>query len=489
MKKIVAIVAAVCMIFSLGAFTAFAADSTATVALALNGEAPTKVGDEFVVDVVVKDLTSATLNTSMVAVSYDQSVVAPANTNVYSSIIERDDSFYKGTGIYSSTDVKFGDGMFTYTLYIDPNQTEVVGAKDTGIPYTGDFTIVSLKFVVVAEGDAKIEVVADPETKIIPVPGEKSVLSYESADITIGGGTPSTNKVITAIEAPADQTVELNAEVTLPATVKATADGAEVELAVTWDPATIDTTTAGEKTATGTVTVPEGYELGEGVSNTVTAKVTVKEESTEPTADVIEGIVAPTAAVTVGAEVTLPKTVTAIIKGSDETVELAVVWDGAPDTSAVGETTVTGTVTVPEGYELGEGVTTTVVLTVKVAEAPAKDLPMVVEASYNPNGANGHSLKISAKLNEAYTGSVTVEDEELTVVVTYLNGKTPIGVRSRATTLGSNGEITEVLTDGAIPENTTNIEVSVVKGVDFDKVLSETNLGIPVANGYNFVVE
>ncbi len=114
---------------------------------------------------------------------------------------------------------------------------------------------------------------------------------------------------------------------------------------------------------------------------------------------------------------------------------------------------------------------------------------MVVEASYNPNGANGHSLKISAKLNEAYTGSVTVEDEELTVVVTYLNGKTPIGVRSRATTLGSNGEITEVLTDGAIPENTTNIEVSVVKGVDFDKVLSETNLGIPVANGYNFVVE
>lgn len=94
----------------------------------------------------------------------------------------------------------------------------------------------------------------------------------------VGGVTPPEEPeepTIVSLVDPAPITVTVGDSVTMPSTVVANmSDGTTKDVPVTWEPATIDTTTAGTKTATGTV---------EGYNGNVTFMVTVEEaENLDP---------------------------------------------------------------------------------------------------------------------------------------------------------------------------------------------------------------
>ena len=90
----------------------------------------------------------------------------------------------------------------------------------------------------------------------------------------VGGVTPPEEPTIVSLVDPAPITVTVGDPVTMPSTVVANmSDGTTKDVPVTWNPAAIDTTTAGTKTAAGTV---------EGFNGNVTFTVTV-EEAAEPT--------------------------------------------------------------------------------------------------------------------------------------------------------------------------------------------------------------
>lgn len=86
-------------------------------------------------------------------------------------------------------------------------------------------------------------------------------------------------KVIVGFRTVRDITVKLGTQIKdidLPKTVSAyTEDRKTVDCAVTWSCANYDASKKGDYTFTGTITLPDGYKLKDGVSSTITVKVTV----------------------------------------------------------------------------------------------------------------------------------------------------------------------------------------------------------------------
>ena len=228
--------------------------------------------------------------------------------------------------------------------------------------------------------------------------------------------------VIESLETPTTVEVFVGETVALPATVTATmSDATTKEISVTWEPTTIDTSTAGDKTATGRV---------EGFDGEVTFTVTVKEKPV-----VIESLETPTTVeVFVGETVTLPETVTATMSDAT-TKEVSVTWNPATiDTTTAGTKTATGTV---DGFE--GSVTFTAIV---------KEKPVVIESLETPTTVEvfvGETVTlpetVTATMNDETTKEVAVTWNPTTIDTSTAGTKTATG-----TVDGFDGEVTFTVT-------------------------------------------
>ena len=464
MKKIMAMILAVTMLLSVGSFAVFAAGGDpVTLTLEVAGEPstsgavanPTKADDIFEVTLKATDFTATTVKgLNQVRITWDPAVIVPvttrganaAATSGYVHTLPREAENEDGEieGIFSYQPViNIEEGWYDITQYIAPSNEN--SAKSGGSGYAipagaAEVELWRIRFKVLKEGDTKLaiseEALYAPAIRFDDF-DVKSVVTVKPAAISIPyGSTPPVvqDKEITAITAPTFEAVEVGAAApALPATVNATVKGEETPLAltVTWSGA-FDTAEAGTKTVTGTVTVPAGYKLADGVSATVTATLEVKAKEEEPPVDedkVITAIAAPTfEAVEAGAEApALPATVNATVEGEEATLALTVTWDGAFDTTEAGTKTVTGTVTVPAGYKLADGVSATVTATLEVKakeeEPPVEDPeePIEIVSVVAPEievYVGTASDDVKAQLGETVVG-LTADGEEVAVNVAW----------------------------------------------------------------------
>ena len=231
---------------------------------------------------------------------------------------------------------------------------------------------------------------------------------------------------------PISATVEQNGTYTLPAKVTAKmSDNSTKEVNVTWNPATVDTSTAGAKTFTGTV---------EGYTSTVTLTLTVT--AVAPTISTIDPI---SATVEQNGTYTLPAKVTA--KMSDNsTKEVNVTWNPATvDTSTAGAKTFTGTV---------EGYTSTVTLTLTVtAVAPTISTIDPISATVEQNGTYTLPAKVTAKMSDNSTKEVNVTWNPATVDTSTAGAKTFTG-----TVEGYTSTVTLTLTVTAVAPTISTID-------------------------------
>ena len=225
-------------------------------------------------------------------------------------------------------------------------------------------------------------------TGVVTAPADTETVKYVLADaaktLTVDFTVEAEEKppvdpekpVVGSIEKPAvPTTAKVGDTVELPKFVKAIADGKEVELPIVWEPATVDTTTAGEKTVVGTVNTEE-YDIADDVPTTFTVTITVEavEEPPVEEPDVeIVSVVAPEITVYVGTEsddvkAQLGETVVGLTADGEE-VAVNVAWTGTVDTKKAATKSVKGTLTAPEGYVLAKKLTT-VTATVHVVKVP-----------------------------------------------------------------------------------------------------------------------
>lgn len=500
MKKILSVVLALAMLLSVGSMIAFAAE-TSTLAIVIDGDAPTKIGDVFKVNVVVKDMSANTFSGVAPKFNYNTAVIAPANakgelvTKVAQAIVARDDMYdadeEEGVFAFEGREVNFETGFVKYSLYIHQSQTEFPNAKKEGIPMTGDyaapFTIFSMYFKVIGEGDS-LFAFAD-ECEINYAPGQMAELSFEVPTIKIGegGDEPDKDKVVTAFEASA--TVDLADVADFDASaivVKATVDGKEEAIAVDWDKEDIAKVKAATEAGTIEVkgTLPEGY-VTEGEVKIV-ATITVTKTDTDPVPDKtvksVEAVNVPP--VIAGAtEAGLPTKVKATLADGTE-VELDITWEDV-DLTTPGTKTVKGTVSSTDEEIIIPDEFKTVEATVVVVEA--SNLPVIVTPVWKDT-PNGKFLAIAASLNPNYDGDAAAAlADEIVIAVNYLNGTTPVfedGKKSvRFITVSKTAIVEgfETSDNWAAPKAATLIEASAVQYFDPEAPISGDNLGQGVA--------
>ncbi|MCQ2071092.1 MAG: VWA domain-containing protein, partial [archaeon] len=151
-----------------------------------------------------------------------------------------------------------------------------------------------------------------------------------------------------------------------------------IPMAVKWDVRGFDPTDVRTVSLSGTVTVPYGYVLGDGVSGNVSMDVTVvpreitsfngPELGVFPEDSTVENLGLPSS---VGVTVT------------NGTVYLPVSWDVSGFSSDRGEHSIPGTVTVPYGYELSPGIDASVEAhyTVSSVVSDIADIVFVVDTT------------------------------------------------------------------------------------------------------------
>lgn len=521
MKKILSVVLAVAMLLSVGSMLAFADGETATLEIAVvDGAAPTAVNDVFKVEVRLTSVSTNTLSGVAAEFSYNPEVVALCDSEgnlatKASTLINRADMYDadEEEGVFAFTDrsVDFANGDVSYSLYIHQDQKDIAGAADTGITLEGDyalpFTVISMYFKVIGEGSADI---ALKDTSIVNyAPGKEVVLSYVNPTIVIAGGdTPEPEKktitsiadaTLDAVDAPAEGADDVT--VALPTTVTATlSDGTTVELPVAWEPTAITVTSADagkELTAAGTVTVDaDTYELAEGVAATVTASLKVNEndEPTPPETKTITAIDAVEVTTYVGAAPVLPEKVTAKV-GDEETVDVDVVWDAVAAPTEAGTTTVDGTITVPDGYVLAEGVTTTVTATITAVDAPVPSKLPVVAELVCVDGSQGKVVQMKLSLNEDYDGDAeaALDGSDIVVAFNFMNGNTPVQRQAVFQIISKNavvsGDVAMGFTGVAIPEGTTSITAGIVQNFDPVADITVDNLGEAIAVAAPITIE
>ncbi|MCH5187731.1 MAG: Ig-like domain-containing protein [Oscillospiraceae bacterium] len=455
MKKIMAMILAVTMLLSVGSFAVFAAGGDpVTLTLEVAGEPstsgavanPTKADDIFEVTLKATDFTATTVKgLNQVRITWDPAVIVPvttrganaAATSGYVHTLPREAENEDGEieGIFSYQPViNIEEGWYDITQYIAPSNEN--SAKSGGSGYAipagaAEVELWRIRFKVLKEGDTKLaiseEALYAPAIRFDDF-DVKSVVTVKPAAISIPyGSTPPVvqDKEITAITAPTFEAVEVGAAApALPATVNATVEGEEATLAltVTWDGA-FDTTEAGTKTVTGTVTVPAGYKLADGVSATVTATLEVKAKEEEPPVEdpeepiEIVSVVAPEIEVYVGTasddvKAQLGETVVGLTADGEE-VAVNVAWSGTVDTKKVATKSVKGTLTAPEGYVLAKKLTT-VTATVHVVKVPADTTIDSVEAIAPITVFVGDEIALPA----AVVGYVT-EDKTVDVAIEW----------------------------------------------------------------------
>jgi GH35 family endo-1,4-beta-xylanase/regulation of enolase protein 1 (concanavalin A-like superfamily) len=215
--------------------------------------------------------------------------------------------------------------------------------------------------------------------------------------------------------------VEQGQAYTLPSTVNAIySDGTKKDVAVTWNPSSVDTSKAGTYTFKGNV---EGYDKEITLTLTVSA-----------TPVIITGIENVTASVTEGDSYTLPAKVNATYSDGTKK-DVAVTWNpSSVDTSKAGTYTFKGNV---EGYDKEITLTLTVSakpviitsienVTASVTEGDSYTLPLTVNATYS----DGNKKEVAVTWNPSsvvdtsqagtytFKGSVEGYDNEVSLTLT-----------------------------------------------------------------------
>ncbi len=592
MKKFLVALLALTMAFSVCGMVSFAEGSTTvtlaaaanpTIADAVTDFSAIEVGDVFEVAVKLADIKDVDAFTSaQIILDWDTTKVEVVDSTG-AKATSKAKAFTPNEAAFPSED-EDGEDLFVWkglTTY-DPEKGEInlttylspggVYSK-IGYPLNGatDVELFTVRFKALAEGDSGIDI----KDQIVYMGTSKAAATYAPVTITIGAATEPTAIEITAI-APISDVASVEE---LPDTVVGITDSNDVALTVTWDTTNVGTE-AGTYPVTGTVTVPEGYVLAEGVSATITTNVVIPESTEpEPTAveitaiapagdvasveDLPDALVGTTAegyvdltvtwdttnvgteagtypvtgtvtvpegyvlaegvSATVTANVVIPESIepeptaieiTAIAPIGDfasveelpdtvvgitdsNDVALTVTWDTTNVGTEAGTYPVTGTVTVPEGYVLAEGVSATVTTNVVIPESTEpepepepvgpEDVPVAGTVETAPASTGGTLVLVKLALNGDYLGGTdaaadALTDETVYVFFNYMNGNTPISDVTLTTT--SVAEIkagTSVAGTTVIPEGTTKVVFGVVQGVDPNNIISTENLGTAVA--------
>ncbi len=400
MKKFVSALLAVTMLLTFCGVAAFAADTTViTLGLAktpsidgvVSDPANIHVGDVFEVAVKFTNIQGESFTSAQVIVNWDPAKVQPldstgvdattkkkvVNPNI-AILPEEDEDGEDLFDWFANTVIDTEKGELNLTTTISPsNKVAKIGYPLNGVK---EFDFFTLRFKALGEGSTGIAI----NKQILYLGTSKAELTVEPVEFTIKGSEPGpVLDKITAIEAPVvPAEVTVDDEVKLPATAKATVEGKTeaVELPITWTPASVDTSKAGEVAIKGVVDTT-GYEVDANVKTEYEFKITVKEkEPVPPAVKTITKIEAPVIDLEVEEDTTveLPSEVDATVEGETQPLKLALTWQpDMVDTTAPGETTIKATAAIPEGYEVAEGVAVEFEFTVTVI--PKEPVPPTVK--------------------------------------------------------------------------------------------------------------
>ncbi len=447
MKKFVSLLLALSMVFALCGVTALAAEPGSATATAVVNANPTAEGavsdpqniqkdDIFEVVVKLNKLDPQQIISCELILGWNPEVVQLVNVN---GLADNNGKPWPAkqlvTGLLPTED---SDGYEAFQAvvtvkdnYLDGSYYLSTDSQYAGIGYpleSDSVDVYVVRFKAIGTGDTGIKVL-EKAPNAIPTGafiGDKNVtaaISVEAVDIVVKGDEPGpVVDKITAIEAPVVSTeATVGDEVKLPATVNATVEGKTeaVELPITWTPASVDTSKAGEVAVKGVVDTT-GYEVDANVKTEFEFTVTVKDKEPEPPVEkTITAIEAPVIETEVYEDtmVELPSQVNATVDGETEPLPLDLTWEPAVvDTTAVGETTVKATAAIPEGYVVAEGVETEFNFTVTVKEKEPEPVEKTITAIEKPVVPTTVDQYSTVELPATVVATVDGAEEELEIV-------------------------------------------------------------------------
>ncbi len=203
----------------------------------------------------------------------------------------------------------------------------------------------------------------------IPARYVSTVGTQVTASVTVESAPVQEIIEITDITSPAGISVEYGTaagKLALPETVVATTAKGTIKLTVNWSSIGYVSTQYGEQVLTGTVKVPYGYALADGVSKNVQITVTVSKVIITEIADIDMGLVPERCTYE---NIGLPKTV-AVSTAGGAIYYLPVTWTRSDyNPNVLGRQTIRGTVTIEEGFILGSGVDNAIIATVTTSDS------------------------------------------------------------------------------------------------------------------------